>query len=248
LTTGVGYDTSGLESIKRRIERAFVLEFEYDQVISVNRDHLDLLAGSHEDVAFVPNGVNLDRFDIDSPPVEGRILFIGRLVPQKRVNDLIEAYSMIAEDVPESELVIVGTGPLKAELEELADELSVDDRIRFEGHVPDDAIPKYYASADVFVLPSVWEGHPLTLLEAWAAGTPVIATTAEGVAEFVEHERTGYLVSPHSPDDLSEAIRHVLENESLARTWADNAWRLAAEEYSWKGAAEKTDRLYRQIG
>ena len=247
MASGVGHDTTPLAGLKRRAERLFVLGFSYDHVISVNEDHLGLLREAHDDVSYIPNGVDIDRFDVDRDVVEGRILFVGRLAPKKRVRDLIEAYSMIAADVPDRELVIVGTGSLQEELERFASRLGVGDGVRFEGYVPDETVPEYYASAELFVLPSIWEGHPLTLLEAWAAGVPVVATDVEGIAEFVDHGETGYLVSPESPDDLAEAIRYALENESVAQQWGRRAKRLAADEYSWAETARETDRVYRSI-
>lgn len=247
ITSGVGHDTTALSGLKRRIERLFVLGFPYDHVISVNREHLDLLSDAHEDVSYIPNGVDIERFDSDRETVDGRILFVGRLAPKKRVRDLIEAYETVAEAVPESELVIVGTGSQRDELEELVDRLDLSDDVTFEGHVPDDAVPDYYASAEVFALPSVWEGHPLTLLEAWAAGTPVVGTDVEGIAEFIEPGETGYLVPPESPGELADALVSALEDPSGTRQMGAVARRTATEEYSWEQAAAETDEVYRRV-
>jgi glycosyltransferase involved in cell wall biosynthesis len=246
LTSGIGHDTGMLAGVKRHLERLFVLGFAYDGVISVNTEHLPLLEPSHDRVAAIPNGVDLDRFDLDREREPGRILFLGRLAPKKRVEDLIDAYARIAAAYPESELLIVGIGPLQADLEDRVAHLDLGSRVRFEGRVPDEAIPEYYASASLFVLPSVWEGHPLTLLEAWAAGTPVIATDVEGIAEFLAHEETGYLVPSESPEELASALCYALDNESEAQEWGRRGRALAAEEFSWQGVAQRTDELYRQ--
>jgi glycosyltransferase involved in cell wall biosynthesis len=246
LTTGVGRDESALAGMKRRIERQFVLGFDYETVISVNHEHVDLLEKSHDDVRAIPNGVDLDRFNIDADRTQD-VLFLGRLAPKKRVSDLITAFEQVASEFPDSMLRIVGTGPKKAELEEQVKALGISDRVSFEGRVLDEAIPHYYASAGVFVLPSVWEGHPLTLLEAWAASTPVIASSVEGIKEFVEHEETGYLVPSKSPDELASALRFTLRNQDKAREWGANARKLVEAEYSWAGVAERTHNLYEDI-
>ncbi|NGM71405.1 glycosyltransferase family 4 protein [Natronolimnobius sp. AArcel1] len=246
LTSGVGRDESMLAHVKRRLERQFVLNFDYDHVISVNTEHLDLLGEHHLNLSCVPNGVNLERFNVD---VDRRdeILFLGRLAPKKRVSDLIEAFNRIADEIPETDLVIVGTGPKSDELKAQASRYGLDGRVHFEGRVSDEAIPRYYRRARLFVLPSVWEGHPLTLLEAWAGEVPVITSEVEGIAEFVDHKETGYLVPPESPDELADAIQYALSNPNESQRWASNAYDLVREEYSWEGVADRTNRIYEQI-
>lgn len=246
ITSGVGRDTSKLADVKRRIERQFVLGFDYDHVISVNNEHIGLLSEHHDDVSCIPNGVDLDRFSNDLERGSD-ILFLGRLAPKKRVSDLIHAFAEVEAEFPETDLIIVGTGPRKEELDELAADLNVSDRVLFEGRVPDEAVTRHYATAGVFVLPSVWEGHPLTLLEAWASGAPVIATSVEGIKEFVDHQETGYLIPPESPVELAEGLRFALDNPEEANEWGKNARKLVEEEYSWDGMAERTHELYSDI-
>jgi glycosyltransferase involved in cell wall biosynthesis len=246
ITSGVGRDTSRLASVKRRIERQFVLGFDYDHVISVNNEHVGLLSDHHDDVSCVPNGVDLDRFSNDLER-GSNILFLGRLAPKKRVSDLIRAFARVESEFPETDLIVVGTGPREEDLAALAADLNVSHRVSLEGRVPDEAVTRHYATAGVFVLPSVWEGHPLTLLEAWASGAPVIATSVEGIKEFVDHRETGYLVPPESPDELAEGLRFALGNPEDAREWGRNARGLVEEEYSWDGVAERTHELYTEI-
>ncbi|EMA51724.1 glycosyl transferase group 1 [Halococcus salifodinae DSM 8989] len=246
LTSGTGRDESALAPIKRQIERQFVLGFDYDNVISVNTEHIGLLNEHHTDVSCVPNGVDIDRFDVETEQRD-EILFLGRLAPKKRVSDLIEAYEQVSDEFPETDLVIVGSGPKRSELDDLVETLGVSDRVRFEGRVSDEAIPRYYRWARLFVLPSVWEGHPLTLLEAWAAETPVVASDVEGITEFVEHGETGHLVPSKSPDELADGLRYALSNPATAEQWATNAHDLVERDYSWEGVAERTNRIYEQI-
>lgn len=246
ITSGVGRDTSALADVKLRIEREFVLGFDYDHVISVNNEHVGLLSDYHESVSCIPNGVDLDRFAADVE--RGRdVLFLGRLAPKKRVSDLIRAFAHIESDYPESDLVIVGTGPEEEQLVDLARELGIADRVSFRGRISDEEVANSYATAGVFVLPSVWEGHPLTLLEAWASGAPVIASDVEGIEEFLDHEETGYLVPPKSPGELADALTYTLDNPDEAARWGRNARRLVESEYSWEGVAERTDELYRRL-
>ncbi|WP_228842290.1 glycosyltransferase family 4 protein [Halococcus agarilyticus] len=246
LTSRTGRDESALAPIKRRIERQFVLGFDYDHVISVNTEHIGLLDEHHTDVSCVPNGVDIDRFDVETEQRD-EILFLGRLAPKKRVSDLIEAYERVSDEFPETDLVIVGSGPKRSELDDLVGTLGISDRVHFEGRVSDEAIPRYYRRARLFVLPSVWEGHPLTLLEAWAAETPVVASDVEGIAEFVVHEETGYLVPSEAPNELADGLRHALSNRTTAERWATNAHELVESDYSWEGVAERTNQIYQRV-
>ena len=247
LTSGVGHDTTGLSRLKRIAERQLLLGFEYDHIISVNREHVPLLEQSQSRVSCIPNGVDLDRFDVDEPTVNGRIVFLGRLAPKKRVSDLIRAFDRVATDYPGAELVVVGEGPLEEELRGLAADLGAADRVTFTGRVESEEIPRYYASAELFVLPSVWEGHPLTLLEAWAASRPVIASDVEGIAEFVDHGETGYLVEARDTDALADAIRYAFDHPDEARAWGEAARERAEREFSWETAARRTREIYDRV-
>lgn len=247
LSTGVGRDTSRLAKLKRRVERAFVLDFDYDHVISVNEEHVPMLEECHDAVSCIPNGVDLERFDVEEQTVDGRIVFLGRLAPKKRVSDLIRAFALIEGEYPDAELLVVGEGPRRDELEALTHDLGVTDGVEFTGRVADEEIPRYYASAELFVLPSVWEGHPLTLLEAWAAGSPVIATDVEGIAEFVDHGENGYLVEARNPEAIADAVRYAFDNPEVVSSWGTAARETARTEFSWETAAERTRKIYDHI-
>jgi len=247
LTSGVGRDTTALAKVKRLVEGQFILEFDYDHVISVNQEHIPLLESTHDSVSCIPNGVDLDRFENDTTPTPGRIVFLGRLAPKKRVSDLVRAFGRIKADYPEAELVVVGEGPRKEQLDSLTQDLGLTDRVEFTGRVAAEEIPRYYASAQLFVLPSVWEGHPLTLLEAWAAGCPVIATDVEGISEFVDHGETGYLVESENPPALADALRYALDNPEESHRWGRAARAKAEAEFSWDTAARRTRNIYDQI-
>lgn len=247
LTTGVGRDTTVLSKFKRIVERILVLEFDYDHVISVNGEHLSLLKRYHRAVSCIPNGVDPERFDIDEPRVDGRILFLGRLAPKKRVSDLIRAFDRITTGYPDAELVIVGEGPRKECLEALVADRGITGRVTFTGRVDTADVPRYYRSAELFVLPSVWEGHPLTVLEAWAAGCPVIASNVEGIAEFVDHGETGYLVAKRNPSELAEALRYALDNPQEAADWGEAGRQKVEVNFTWKKVGSRTREVYDRV-
>ncbi|MCS7240864.1 MAG: glycosyltransferase [Candidatus Bipolaricaulota bacterium] len=134
-------------------------------------------------------------------------LSVGRLEPQKDHHTLLRAFALLG--AYEATLIIVGEGRLRHELEELANSLGLDDRVRFLGRRQD--IPALMNAADAFVLSSVWEGFPLVLVEALACGLPVVATDSGGPRELLDEERVGYLVQPKDPTALAQAMRLVME-------------------------------------
>jgi hypothetical protein len=165
-------------------------------------------------LATVPNAVApapppADRAELDLPPGTRLVLAVGRLVEQKNHALALRALA----DVPDAVLAIAGTGPLLADLERLAQESGVADRVRFLGLRPD--ARALMGAADVVVLPSRWEGLPLSALEALASGTPLVATDVRGLRELVTDEENALLV-PEEPAALAAALRRVLDDPELA--------------------------------
>lgn len=143
-------------------------------------------------------------------PSEGRILlFVGNLVPVKAIDVLLRACAeTILRDEP-FQLVIVGQGPLRPSLEQLAGQLGIASRVRFAGALPQVDLPRWYRAADIFVLPSHSEGVPNVLLESSACGTPWVASRVGGIPE-IAHLGVSRLVTPNKPDELAAAIHEML--------------------------------------
>jgi glycosyltransferase involved in cell wall biosynthesis len=148
---------------------------------------------------------------IDAGPDRAVVLAVGRLAPQKGFGTLLDAASRWRDMAPEPVLVIVGEGPLEADLKRQAAALHLD--VRFPGQRDD--VPALLAAAAVFVLPSGWEGQPLILQEALRAGIPVVATRVGGTPELTG-EDAALLVPPGDPDRLAAAVRAVLTDPALA--------------------------------
>jgi len=141
------------------------------------------------------------------------VLFVGRLVPQKDLFTLLEAVAGIKDRTPLS-LELVGAGPLRDGLAQRSAELGID--VAFRGTIPNEQLPAVYQGADVFVLPSLIEGHPKALLEAMACGLPVIASDAPGNRVVVQDGVNGLLVPTGDAHALGEAICRVLNDPDLA--------------------------------
>jgi glycosyltransferase involved in cell wall biosynthesis len=143
------------------------------------------------------------------------ILCVGRLSREKAQKDFIEAAALVRTDSPQCNIrfVIAGDGPDRQMLKEMARTRLVEDRIIFAGQVAD--LVPYYTMADLAVLPSYSEGSPNVLLEAMAAGLPIIATAVGGVPEIVEHEKQALLVETQNPSALARSIERLLDDPGL---------------------------------
>jgi glycosyltransferase involved in cell wall biosynthesis len=142
-------------------------------------------------------------------------------------------------------LVLAGDGPCRKELEQLARELAVADRVHFLGHRLD--APDVMAMFDVYCLPSVYEGMPLSILEAWSAGKPVVATDVTGIREIVIHETNGLLVPVNDPQALADQFHRVLGDRELRERISLQGQRFALEKCTMAGMVRQYEELYEQV-
>jgi glycosyltransferase involved in cell wall biosynthesis len=178
---------------------------------------------------------------------ESLILTVGRLSKEKAHIDLLAAFSRLRESNPEikARLIIVGEGPERARLEAVANSFSIKESLVFAGQLSD--VWPFYAAADVFVLPSHSEGSPNVLLEAMAAGIPIVATAVGGVPEMVEHDQSALLVSANDPPALTDAIARVLDDGELAQRLTTNASALVGTRYSPENYVRSLVEIYREV-
>jgi phosphatidylinositol alpha-1,6-mannosyltransferase len=172
------------------------------------------------------------------------LLTVGRLVPRKGVDTVLRALPAVAQALPDVAYVVVGTGPDRARLERLTDELGLREHVVFRGRVPHEDLPRYYSTADLFVMPAREdppdvEGFGLVFLEANACGTPVIGARTGGIPDAIQDGDTGLLVPPADPEALADAIRHVLTQPDLATALGRQGRHYAVNEASWAHAAER---------
>jgi glycosyltransferase involved in cell wall biosynthesis len=167
---------------------------------------------------------------------------IAVLRAQKAVHVFVEAAPKILARVPDARLAIIGDGPLRPQLEELARGLGVGDRLRFLPFRPPSS--RQLASIDVFVLPSAWEALPIALLEALACGVPQVATDVGGCREAVGDGDTGLLCPPHDADGLARAVVELLEAPERRARMADASRRRHAEHFHVDAMIARTAALY----
>jgi glycosyltransferase involved in cell wall biosynthesis len=233
-----------------------VLNGRIDRYVAVSADIAsqlrDVLRIPAHKITVIRNGVPLERFARTAEAVElpdggrspgglARVLTLARLHPQKGLVHLIEAACL----VPEAEFLIAGDGPQRAELEAKARALGVSTRVRFLGHRSD--VSTLLQTCDVFVLPSLFEGLPLAVLEAMAAGRPIVASDVSGVREAIVHRETGLLVPAARADELARAIRLLISQPTLARRLGEQARRVAAREFSADVMVQRIGHLYDEL-
>ncbi len=195
------------------------------------------------EVAGVQTESSLPKFDGTT------LCTIARLVPWKGVGSLIR----LVRDLPQTRLVIVGEGPLQGSLERQANEMGVRSRVVFMGRQDPSEVGACLAASDLFVLNSSYEGLPHVILEAFAAGVPVLATGVGGVPEVVNHGQNGWLVPAGVDEALRQAVERLLADKALRRKLIEGGRKTLAEKFSWprlitetEGALTKslgTDRL-----
>ncbi|PIS09367.1 hypothetical protein COT75_01675 [Candidatus Beckwithbacteria bacterium CG10_big_fil_rev_8_21_14_0_10_34_10] len=212
-----------VRSLRAFLENIVLTRIKYDQVISVSSNYLQY-RNVNKNITVISNGVEVENFDKVKVKKEKpfKILFVGRNDPVKGINYLRKAMKKVRKEFPHVRLIII-TGGIKHE----------------------DLIREYKAS-HVFVLPSLSEGQPLTLLEAWAAKLPVIVTRVGENPKMVQNGINGYLVKPKDSSGLSKAILRVLKDKNRD-ILGQKGYNLVKEKYSWQKCAQKTHEIYKQL-
>ncbi|MGH3713802.1 MAG: glycosyltransferase family 4 protein [Micromonosporaceae bacterium] len=207
-------------------------------------------------VAVIPNGVRpaawrpsaravataRARYAADGP----LLVYAGRLVYEKGVQDLLRAVPVLRERHPGLRVVIAGDGPHREALEQLARRRRIRRTVSFTGFLGDGELPALLAAADCLVAPSRYEPFGMIALEAAAAGTPVAAAATGGLTEFVDAGATGVTFPAGKPAALATAVDTLLSDEVYARRIARAARSLVVREYGWAGIADRTVAAYRR--
>lgn len=195
-----------------------------------------------------PNCIDLAAWDAGKRGAhrraERRLLFVGRFSPEKGLRYLLEALPRVVARFPDVRARLVGgvEGP-EGEFHELARRLGVAGHVEFAGQVPREALRGLYAEADLLVVPSLAEGHPLAPVEALACGTPVVGSDIPGLNETVAEGVNGALVPPRDPAALAEAICRLLGDEALLDRLS-RAARPSAERYAWPRRIAEFEALF----
>jgi phosphatidyl-myo-inositol alpha-mannosyltransferase len=202
------------------------------------------------DYTIIPNGVDTRHFNPDVPPIDEfnddkiNILFVGRMEKRKGFDYLLEAYKIVKRKIPNCRLIAVGPGTrLRNKYEKRAMSYNLED-VNFCGYVNYKDLPGYYKTADIVCFPATGrESFGIVLIEAMAAGKPIIASDIEGYACVLKGGPEGVTVPPKNPEKLAEALTNLMTNEPL-RLRMGSVGRPKAMEYDWSRIAKKVLLFY----
>lgn len=221
-----------------------------DRIISyttVEKKTLIKLGIDKKKIKVIPNGVDTNLFlPIEKQETELiRILWIGRFVPGKGVEYLIDAFNTLIKDFPNVKLNMIGKGPLKKNIEQKIQDLDLRGSINIKEFVPNTDLPETYQNSEVFVLPSLNEGVPRTILEAMACGVPVVCTELPQLVKIVKG--CGFVVPLRDSHAIAESIINIISNRELAHEFGETGRAKVVEKYSWVDTVKKTVRLYEEL-
>ncbi len=233
-----------------------------DVIISVSeRCRSDLLSagiGDDKKMITIPLGLELERFEQRVPGLGGKfrerlgipagvpiVSHVARMVPIKRHDVFLRAIPKVWERLPDVRFVLVGDGELRPELERLARDLDLDERLVWAGFVREQEL--IYADTDLLVLTSDNEGLPVAVLEALASGRPVVSTRVGGVPELIEDGKTGFIVPPGDHEALADTLVHALGDMDRLRAMGRQGQQRTLEEYNAQRLIRDIDRLYGEL-
>jgi glycosyltransferase involved in cell wall biosynthesis len=193
-------------------------------------------------VRIIVNGIDTHKFAAHGPCPTGPAMMVARLCPEKDHATLLHAVALVVREAPNFRLAIAGTGPCLPELQQLAERLQLGSHVQFLGMVDD--VPGLLRRARLKVLSSVSEGMPLTLLEAMAAGLPVVSTNVGGVPEVVEDNVTGLLVPPRDPATLASALLRFERDEALGRRFGQEGRRRVEQRFDIRRMVAEYEQIY----
>lgn len=224
--------------------------------------HADYTSGlkakvvSSNSSTIIYNGIEIDKFTEVLDKEKSQKIFnidnekfifgnVARLHQQKGHQILLQAFAKIVKYNNNAHLLIIGDGELKDELTSLTENLGISHKVNFMGKRSD--ICEFLAAIDVFVLPSLWEGQPIALLEALAMGKPSITTAVNGIPEIINHQVNGYLVNPNDVDNLYQGMMLVMSDQKLCEQLSNNGKITISDKFSAQNMGDKIGEIYAKL-
>ncbi len=239
-----------------------VLLNRFDAIVCVSKDLLKevkAIIRMPDKVCFIGNGVDTSNFQVEKTVKCKALLrhyfninendklvgIIGRLTEEKGHIYLLKAFAKVSHKFSKVKLMIVGDGPLKNSLQSTVDSLQIESKVIFTG-IRDD-IPELLDLMDIFVLPSLDEGMPMAVLEAMAARKPIITSGVGAIANLIENEKEGLIISPGNTEEIADMLIELFNDEKKAKELADNACKKVFSKFSAENMAKQYSRIYEKL-
>lgn len=220
-------------------------------VSNAMKDYLLELGIEKDKISVIPMGIDLKNSfypKANTPIKKNSVLFVGRLIPEKGVDVLIESLKFISPGLTGVTLNIVGSGPEKERLEILADKIDYRHTVNFIKAMPNSELPDIYRQHQIFVIPSIGnEGLGLTTIEAIGCGCTVIASDFKAIEDIIKHNDSGIIVPQKSPKELGRAINTLLTDTNKAQSLSKKAMIHVQERFDWDQIAKKYSELIDSI-
>jgi len=232
-----------------------------DRIIALTEHNRQLLlqrGASPNKIVSVPNGVNFDEYAnlqrseriLDDLCTEGPVLlYVGRIDWNKQLEKVIFSMPLILKEFPRAKFVIIGPdyANYASNLMNLAGKLKVEDSLVVVGKVSREKLLEFYSIADVFLLPSSYEGFGLSMLEAISSKIPVIVSSSGGPGDILNHGVNAMLLKSVTPMEIFSFVNTILTDHNLRKAVVKNAFELVKGRYTWKAVVNKLELVYRQV-
>ena len=237
-----GLVNAGIASILVDVSRKVL---EQAAAAGIRREHMTVIPNGIPPGGAGPADASSTRAELGIGDDGVLVVSVGRLVYQKGHEYLVQAMQGIVKDFPETKAVIFGEGPLRQQLEAQVERLGIGGAVQLPGNRTD--VDRFLRSADIFVLPSRWEGLPVALLEAMDNGLPVVATRVEGVEEVIQNETQGLLVPPEDARALAESLTKLVADTEFRRRVGRGAQMRMRQSYTTDIMCERYLSLMRNL-
>jgi glycosyltransferase involved in cell wall biosynthesis len=240
MISGVG--GAAAKTFEQTVSRFVISESDHVICVSAAAESISQSLGAKQSTV-VRNAVDVEKFSPVS--TDGKsLLYIGRLVHNNGIQDLLSALPEVLEVHPDTKVHIVGSGPMEENVREKIRAEGLSNSVTVYDYVED--ITEMYDAASVFCRPSYSEGLPLTMLEAMASGVPPVVTAIAGVPEVVTNRETGILLEPGKPDEIEQAITELFNDATLRDKLSKNVREYIVGNHTWEQRTEKVIHVYSQ--
>jgi len=194
-------------------------------------------------VTITPNGLDFSDVPGDTESIPGRIICVGRLSWVKGHKYLLEAWPQILRQFPGAQLVLVGEGEERKNIERQIENLHIEKSVKLLGNLPHKQVLEEMSKSEIFICPSLAEGLGIVFIEAQACGVPVIGTRVGGIPDIIEDGKTGLLIEEKNSKEIEEAVFQLLHDESLRKRFIENA-KNTVKSFEWKNILKDIKNIY----